>query len=445
MRASFLLLSAALAAPLFPRGTLAGQSSPAAPVPPRGVVTDLRFTSIAAGGSHSCGLTAEGRAYCWGRNNAGQLGDSTTTDRATPVPVVGGLTFLQISTGGEHTCAVSSDDEPLCWGGNQHGQLGTGTRGNTPHPRRVGGESGKMRAVQIAAGGSHTCMTQKHWDKQHRAMCWGKNDQGQLGTMTPGDAALPGETFGVIQYLSIAAGDLHSCGATEEGKVFCWGANVRGQLGNGSITFSRVPFLTRMNRREKFTQVVAGGLHTCALTTEREVYCWGENTDGQVGNGKTGGRVLFPALLRDSLGFTGVVAGGASTCALRPDGSAACWGSNRQGQFGTPASSRRPSARPGPSRLDLEGHLPGSHARLRSERGRGGFVLGYPGALSAYRSYTEAGGVARHPLGGLTGVSASGYLPSRARRPATCGFFCYCRVAILEPWNFEFQRRDGIR
>ena len=343
MRASFLSI-AALGAVLVGPG-LAAQSAPAAasPTVPRNVSGELRFTTISAGAHHDCGLTAEGRAYCWGRNTTGQLGDSTTTDRAAPTPVAGEFTFRRISAGGQHTCAITTEDEPYCWGSNVHGQLGNGGRATALYPFRV---AGNLRAHEISAGLLHTCATQKHWDKQYRAVCWGKNDQGQLGSLSPDDATLPTETFGVIRYLSIASGDLHSCGATEEGKIFCWGANERGQLGNGSITFSRVPFLTRVNRREKFTQVVAGALHTCALTSESEVYCWGENTAGQVGNGKNSGRVLFPALLRDSVGFVGLVAGGAATCALRADGSAACWGSNQTGQFGSAASagSRAPVA-----------------------------------------------------------------------------------------------------
>jgi alpha-tubulin suppressor-like RCC1 family protein len=339
MRAAFLFtatLGAILAGP-----ALSAQTAPGAPTPvaPRRVGGELRFTAISAGAHHNCALTAEGRAYCWGRNNAGQLGDSSTTDRDTPVAVAGGLTFLQISAGAAHTCAVTTDDEPYCWGANQQGQLGSGGRVDTPYPLRVGGAGSRLAAHQITAGGRHSCATQKHWDKGYRAVCWGKNEEGQLGTIATDDTALPTEAFGVIRYVSITAGDLHTCGATDNGKVFCWGANERGQLGNGSITFSRAPFLTRMNRRVQFTQVVAGAFHTCALTSEREVYCWGENTAGQVGHGKGSSRVMFPALVRDTIGFTSLAAGGATTCALRPDGTAACWGSNQAGQYGMPASS----------------------------------------------------------------------------------------------------------
>ena len=308
-------------------GTLVGQDSGIAPVSVSG---ELRFTSITAGGTHTCGLTAEGRAYCWGRNDAGQLGDSTVTDRPTPVPVVGSIVFRMLTAGLKHTCGISTEDEPYCWGANEHGQLGNGGRTNLSVPFRVATE---LRAITMSAGAHHTCATQVHWERQGRIVCWGSNSEGQLGDMSEEDSSTPTATFGVIQYVSVAAGDGHTCGVTKAGKLFCWGANVRGQLGNGSATESRVPFLTRMNRHVTFTKVTAGASHTCALTSSGEAYCWGENKDGQVGNGK-GGRVLAPTWLRDSPAFASLSAGGGATCGVTPEGTASCWGSNAAGQFG---------------------------------------------------------------------------------------------------------------
>lgn len=307
---------------------LSGQDSAAAP---RSVSDGIRFASITAGGGHTCGLTAAGQAYCWGRNGVGQLGDSSTTDRPTPVLVWGGIVFRQLAAGARHTCGLTTDDEAYCWGDNSHGQLGNGGRSNIDHPFRVASET---QFILITAGAQHTCATEKHWERQDRVRCWGSNSHGQLGTISTEDSSLPAEAFGVIRYASVAAGDLHTCGATKQGKVFCWGANTRGQLGNASSASSGVPFLTRMNRRVTFTKVAAGTAHSCALTSEGEVYCWGDNAAGQLGTGK-GGRVLYPVLLRDAQGLTALSAGGNVTCGLKQDGSASCWGSNANGQFGT--------------------------------------------------------------------------------------------------------------
>lgn len=319
---------------------LGGAGLAAQTAAPSAVSQELHFSSVVSGGAHNCGLTTDGKAYCWGRNTSGQLGDSSTTDRAAPTPVAGNIVFRQITAGANHTCGVSTEDEPFCWGANQKGQLGNGGRVNATIPTPVGG---RLQVTQITAGREHTCATRKHWDKQDRALCWGSNQFGQLGDMERDDSSLPVETFGVILYVSISAGDMHTCGATQQGKFFCWGGNERGQLGNGSITFSRVPFFGRMNRKVSFVQIVSGAAHSCGLTSEGQVYCWGENTAGQVGNGK-GGRALFPTLVKEAAGYTALTAGGATTCGLKGDGSAFCWGSNTDGQYGADGPGSRTPA-----------------------------------------------------------------------------------------------------
>jgi alpha-tubulin suppressor-like RCC1 family protein len=333
------LLAPAAAFAIASAGALAAQTPPT----PGGSGDTLRFVSISAGTAHACGITAHGKAYCWGRNDAGQIGDSTTTDRPTPVAVRGNIVFRQISAGDRHTCGVSTYDEPYCWGANEHGQLGNGAKGGTvSFPFRVAGD---LTMTLIVAGKHHTCATRKHHDKQDRVMCWGSNAGGQLGDMDADDSSLPIEAFGVIRFVSLALGDAHTCGATREGRVFCWGANNRGQIGNASTTESRVPFFVRPNRRATFVKVAAGSAHSCGLTAEGEVFCWGDNAAGQVGTGK-GSRVLSPALVRDPLAFRDLTAGGLATCGLRPDGTASCWGSNTAGQLGSAAGAGSPVPMP---------------------------------------------------------------------------------------------------
>jgi alpha-tubulin suppressor-like RCC1 family protein len=257
--------------------------------------------------------------------------------------VRGDIVFRQISAGDRHSCGVSTYDEPYCWGANDDGQLGNGAiGGRVSWPFRVAGD---LTMTLIVAGKRHTCATRRHFEKQDRAMCWGSNSDGQLGDMDADNSSLPIETFGVIRYVSLALGDAHTCGATREGKVFCWGANNRGQLGNASTTESRVPFFIRPNRKAIFTKVAVGAAHSCGLTAEGEVFCWGDNTAGQLGTGK-GGRALLPVLLRDALGFKDLSAGGQATCGLRPDGTASCWGSNAAGQLGTAAGAGSPVPMP---------------------------------------------------------------------------------------------------
>ena len=306
----------------------------------RGQHSDLRFTGIAAGGSHTCGLTAAGAAYCWGRNEFGQLGDSSTTDRPTPVLVHGGIGFRQLAAGSHHTCGVDTLGTPYCWGRNDHGQAGTGLGSDRSYPVQV---TGRVRMKAISAGAQHTCATIVHWEHEDRMYCWGHNSHGQLGNRELRHSATPAPAFGTVRYTALAAGNRHTCGVTSAGTVNCWGANERGQLGNGSLTNSNVPFPIRVTRRVAFTGVTVGATHSCALTSEGEVYCWGQNSAGQLGIGKRGYSIM-PQRLDRSLRFAVLSAGGDATCGVRRDGVVYCWGSNAAGQFGaaSPAGSPTP-------------------------------------------------------------------------------------------------------
>ena len=133
----------------------------------------IRFTKIFAGGGHTCGLTAGGKAYCWGDNRAGQVGDGSTTDRTKPVEVATGASFEELSLGAFHSCGRTSGGAINCWGGNGKGQLGDGTRGNRTRPVRVAVEGS---VTGISAGGNHTCAA-----TATQVLCWGDNARGQLG------------------------------------------------------------------------------------------------------------------------------------------------------------------------------------------------------------------------------------------------------------------------
>ena len=132
----------------------------------------IKFTRIYAGGGHTCGLTAAGKAYCWGDNRAGQVGDGSTSDRMTPVQVAGTATYEELSLGTSHTCGRTTGGAVHCWGGNGRGQVGDGTRGNRTRPLRIAVEG----ATAISSGGNHTCAA-----TATQVICWGENARGQLG------------------------------------------------------------------------------------------------------------------------------------------------------------------------------------------------------------------------------------------------------------------------
>jgi len=204
------------------------------PVPVGGGLT---FETLAGGGAHTCALTVDGAAYCWGNNAYGQLGDGSTTNRNVPVQVAGGLTFASIDAGASHTCALTSVGNAYCWGRNNRGQLGNGTTNGSTVPVAV---TGSMTFQFVAAGGfsiGHTCAL----TAAGAGFCWGENEKGQVGDGTTRDRSIPRRIAGGLTFLSIDAGFRHSCGRANTGTVYCWGSSGAGQLGNDTNSMSTVP------------------------------------------------------------------------------------------------------------------------------------------------------------------------------------------------------------
>ena len=311
---------------------------------------------IDAGEDHTCAVLFDRTARCWGFNGSGQLGDETSgTNRVTPVAVSNGsgatLTLVdEIALGGNHTCALRTNGLVFCWGFNFFGQLGDGLSGvgaNASAPRLVGGGT----ARSITAGANHTC-----WEgADGLTRCWGANVNGQIGDNSPGtDRSTPTLVPLAIGVTSVAGGGSHTCGGSEDGTVRCWGRNAAGQIGDNTVTQRNVPALVSLPLDDRAVQVTAGLNHSCALVgggsrTSQTVGCWGENADGQVGDGTSGSDRLTPVtVLRLSAAgpvpafqLTAVAqvdAGGSHTCAALADGTARCWGSNSDGQLGTGSS-----------------------------------------------------------------------------------------------------------
>jgi hypothetical protein len=280
------------------------------------------FRALATGVAHVCGLDDTGVAMCWGANEGGQLGDGSRTDRPTPVLVRAELRFASLTAGAAHTCGLAGGGIPLCWGQNLSGQLGDGSRTDARFPRAVGGG---LTFRSLVAGWSHTCGLTANGN----AFCWGLNGDGQLGDGSRLDRLVPTLVRGAIE--SLTAGSAHTCGISE-GQVLCWGDNRFGQLGDGSTEGKPQP--TRVaGLPAPPIQVAAGAVHTCALVALGGAYCWGQNLQGQLGDGTTVNRnAAVP--VGGGLRFRSLHAGGAMTCASAMDGGDYCWGLNQSGQLG---------------------------------------------------------------------------------------------------------------
>ena len=211
-------------------------------VPATPVAAATVSTPVAAGGLHSCALTAAGGVKCWGDNSFGELGDGTTTKRLTPVAVVGlSSGVVAIAAGGAHTCALTIGGAVKCWGFNAYGQLGDGTTRTRLTPVDVVGLSSGVSAIAVGGDYSagHTCALTSNGAMK----CWGSNEWGQLGDgTTVFQRSRPGGVVGLSSgVVAIATGENHSCALTAGRGVKCWGQNFLRQLGDGTTTTRYTP------------------------------------------------------------------------------------------------------------------------------------------------------------------------------------------------------------
>jgi alpha-tubulin suppressor-like RCC1 family protein len=248
---------------------------------------------IIAGRFHTCALP-EGKAYCWGNNSYGALGNNSTTNSKVPVAVdtngvLSGLTVNHIAAGLYNTCALA-ESKAYCWGYNRYGELGNNSTTNSSVPVAVdtNGVLNGLTISQITVGNEHTCAI-----ASGKVYCWGYNRYGGLGTNSTTNSSVPVavDTNGVLSGLTVSqitAGNEHTC-AIASGKAYCWGDNSNGELGNNSTSNSSVPVAVDTNgvlSGLTVSQITAGYYHTCALASGK-VYCWGYNDYGQLGNNST--------------------------------------------------------------------------------------------------------------------------------------------------------------
>ena len=301
-------------------------------------VAELRtgVRTVAAGRVHTCALTVSGGIECWGWNEYGRLGDGTSTTRLRPVAVVGqGSGVRAVAMGWRHTCALTGEGAAECWGWNESGQLGDGTTTWHSIPTPVAGLGRGVR--MITAGYRHTCALTDGGGVE----CWGGNDYGQLGVETSVESrqptAVPGLESGVE---SISAGSLHTCALTSAGQVECWGRNEEGELGDGTAVSRPGPVVVS-GLHEPVRALAAGGFHTCALSVSGSVECWGWNLAGALGDGTRTERHQPVRVARLVADVEAIAAGSFHTCALRRGGLVFCWGDNTAGELGDGTTTAR--------------------------------------------------------------------------------------------------------
>ena len=303
---------------------------------------------------HSCAIALNGRAYCWGSGNSGKLGNGSTASSRVPVAVntsgvLAGKTIKQISAGENHTCAIASDNRAYCWGSNKNGQLGNGSTAdsNVPVAVNMSGALAGKTIKQMSVEFSTSCVVAS----DNRAYCWGSNKNGQLGNGSTADSRVPVavNTSGVLvgkTIKEVTTGGFHTCALDTSSKMYCWGLNSSGRLGGGLTSIlSNVPVAVNMSGAlagKTIKQMSTGYSSTCAIASDNRAYCWGSGNNGQLGNGSTADSRV-PVAVNMSGALVGktikqILAGGDHGCVVASDDKMYCWGLNNNGELGNNSS-----------------------------------------------------------------------------------------------------------
>ena len=295
-----------------------------APVQTQGIAD---VVDVVAGDNYTCALLAGGTIQCWGFNGNGELGEGTTASSSNvPQTVVNISGVKSIAAGEDYTCAVASDGRGYCWGAADSGELGDGSD-YSDHGYLMS-VTGMTTGSKVVMGGYHTC-----WILQGSTVqCAGGNWVGQLGIGNfNNDQPIPTDSLAANNPLALSAGDYHTCEVLQTGEVDCWGYNYYGEVGNGNYTYQDSPVSTGI---ADAVDVGAGGYHTCAVLDGGTVLCWGANWDYQLGGGNSGSNYDTPQNFLSITNAKKVVGGYGHSCALLADGTVQCWGDDQYGQLG---------------------------------------------------------------------------------------------------------------
>ena len=311
-------------------GQLGGDRAADLPIRTPRRVEDLeQVIQLSAGDGHICALDQQGLAKCWGSNGYGQLGDGTTQTAASPQPVTLLNQLAQIGAGESFSCAVAVDGTAYCWGYNRNGQLGLGTSVDQTEPQAL-----DLPPMQLIRGGNaYACGL----DRSGGVYCWGYGSEGVLGQGNRNSSTRPVLVASLPAVQDLSLGHRHVCAVTGTGNLFCWGRNNEGQIAVDRAT-SRVTSPTQV-MIPSVLSVAVGRQHTCALTAADGLWCWGLNSSGQLGDG-SGSTRAQPERMGALLNISSVSAWrfGYGTCATsgRQDGTQGnyCWGHGFWGQLG---------------------------------------------------------------------------------------------------------------
>ncbi len=301
--------------------------------------TGLKMLALAGG--HTCAIkNRDGSLWCWGLNSNGQLGDLTTNDTSS-FRGISSEDWISVALGDKHSCGILADNKIMCWGINLSGQLGNGSTAQSSEPLDITPDTDWLL---VDTGTNHTCAI-----RDDRSLwCWGDNSRSQLGDgniADPGDLdgnnlTLPKQIGTQTDWTAISLGDEFSCGirtiSDTDKRIYCWGDNSDGQLGQDPLSLDPVSApLQESSSLADWDNLATGYNHSCAIKQDQTLHCWGDNQYGQLGQGTTSDSFIpLPISAGGGNLWTDVATGNGHTCGIKDDATLWCWGNNAIGQLG---------------------------------------------------------------------------------------------------------------
>lgn len=319
------------------------------------VSKDIKFKHISAAGYHVCAISTDDILYCWGNNNSGPLGvgsGSGFRNNPTPVNIPDSKKVKAVSVTELGSCAITTDGLTYCWGANYYGQLGVGSNGSGSDkysPTPVIYPEGVSSFLTISTGRYHTCAL----TDDNKAFCWGDNSSGELGDGNIGSGVLSNVPVEVspslnLRFKSISAGGQATCAITTDDVSYCWGHGHK--IGNGAYSPNKSNptkvSTTSMTEGAKLSQISVSITHVCATSSDEKVYCWGLMGDNALGNKLNANVIPKPITISSDVKFKAASAGLSYGCALTKTQEIYCWGYNNSGAIGngTYANTSNPPA-----------------------------------------------------------------------------------------------------
>ncbi|WGL60488.1 SGNH/GDSL hydrolase family protein [Pigmentibacter sp. JX0631] len=286
-------------------------------------------TSISLGKQHSCALNLN-EIYCWGDNHYFQLGDSGV-DSSIPKKINNIKNISKIYSGSDHSCAVTENGLVYCWGANSFNQVSVEDSDKSKLTFNLNSKLNLKYIAQMALGEHHTCAL----NKSGEVYCFGDNQFSQFPELNvESKEKLPLKIVNLPKIKEISAGENHTCALSEDNIIYCWGKNDNGQLGN-VFTNAKKSDVVRVSNINNVRQISAGGNTTCALNSIGNVYCWGSNEFGQIGTDPNLGKKSYsePQKIKQLENILMITVGENHVCALNSENLVYCWGGNLNKSF----------------------------------------------------------------------------------------------------------------